>query len=232
MKRLGITFILLLFTSGLGLQSCGTSSLMFGEPSSQEVIYTLQKLLNSSTLRTLSKLQNMDDGGLISLLPEEIQPVLGILKSTGAIKDIDEIEAKLSKISKDVALESGEIMADAIKEVDFGDGVSILLGGKDAATRVMKSALYETTKKRYSTKIQQELIELEPNINTYWVAGSSAYNLLAKNKVNSSLPDFLAERAVDLLFISIGENESLIRDQPQQLGDQIVNKVFEYYKNR
>lgn len=215
----------------LGFTSCDAAKLLLGEPSESEVIYALQKLLDSSALRAVSTLTDVSNNGVEALLPEELQPVLGVLKTTGAIDNIDVVEEKIANVSRDVTLETGEILKDAVKELSFGDAVAVVLGGEDAATQVLKKAMYATAKKRYSSKIETELTKVEPNILEYWSAGSSAYNLFAENKVDSSLSDFLAERSVDVLFGSIGKNEGELRNNYQSIGDQVVTRVFDFYKN-
>ncbi len=232
MYRKSLLLLFLLFGSTLSLNSCKPSKVIFGEPSNDEISYALRKVLNSSTLKMINGLSTLSTQGVEGLLPEEFQDVLGVLKSTGAIKDIDKVEAKIADISKEVGVETSETLKDAIKELSFKDGAAIVLGGKEAATHVLKNAMYTTVQKRYSDRLNQELTKIDPNINMYWAAGTSAYNLLSKNKIDSDMSDFLSKRAVDLMFASIGQNESSIRNNPMQLQDQIVNKVFDYFKNK
>jgi len=229
MKKIKHLFTLCLIAT-LGFTSCDAAKLLLGEPSETEVLYALTKLLDSSALNAISTVSNLSNNGIESLLPEELRPVLGVLKTTGAIKNVDNIEAKIGEISQEVTAETGEILRDAVKELSFTDAIAVVLGGEDAATQVLKSAMYATAKKRYSDKIENELFAVDPNILEYWSAGTSAYNLLSKEKVDSSLADFLAERSVDVLFGSIGKSESNIRGNIDGLGDVVVSKVFDYYR--
>ena len=109
----------------------------------------------------------------------------------------------------------------------FSDAVAIVMGGEDAATGVLKRTMYETIKKRYSSRMEQELAKTEAL--EYWPLAAGAYNVFAKEKVNSSLPDFLAERAVDAVFLAMGKQEAQIRTDYKSLGNSLVNKVFDYY---
>ena len=62
---------------------------------------------------------------------------------------------------------------------------------------------------------------------------AGAYNLFAKNKIDDTLSDFMAERAVDAVFLAMGKEEKQIRTDPASLGKAVVTKVFDYYvKNR
>jgi len=228
MKKL----ILLALISCTTFYSCNTAKVLLGEPSEAEVIQALQKTLDSSALKALVTLQKLNSQGAEGILPQELQPVLATLKTLGVGEDIDKIEGSIKDVAATVGAESGGILKEAIKEVKFGDAVSIILGGEDAATRVLKEAMYTTVKKRYSEKIAAELTNKDPEIMNYWGMASGAYNLFSKNKVDDSLPDFLAERSVDALFLAMGAEEKKIRDNPASLGEAVVTKVFDFYKNK
>ena len=126
--------------------------------------------------------------------------------------------------------ESEGIVSDAISELKFTDAVAVVLGGEDAATNVLKRAMYDTVKKRYSSRIEQELGKTDAL--KYWPIAASAYNLFARDKMESSLPDFLAERSVDALFIAMGKQEASIRTDYRSLGNSVVTKVFDYYTKK
>ena len=119
---------------------------------------------------------------------------------------------------------------DAIKEVKFKDAVGIVLGEPNAAANALKNGMYAAVKKRYSSKLEAELGKTEAL--KYWPMAAGAYNLFAKNKVDSSLSDFMAERAVDALFLTMGKEESNIRKDPNQLEKAVVSKVFDYYNKK
>lgn len=230
MKRYFTIFMISLFS----FSSCDTAGILFDEPSAAEIQYALQKLLNSSSLDALLKLKAINEQGFGGVLPEELQPVLATLQATGAIEDLDKIEQTMMNVSEDVLNETGEIMKETISEISFTDGVAVVLGGKDAATQILRENMYSVVKRRYSSRLETELTTVEPEIMNYWKLGSSAYNLLASDdeKVDSSLPDFVAERSVDLLFSSMGAAEADYRSNIERIGDAVVSRVFNYYRNQ
>jgi hypothetical protein len=82
-------------------------------------------------------------------------------------------------------------------------------------------------KKRYSAALDAQLSKTD--VKTYWPLAANAYNLFATNKVNPNLSDFLAEKAVDALFLAMGKEEKEIRKDPASIGSAVVNKVWDYY---
>jgi hypothetical protein len=108
--------------------------------------------------------------------------------------------------------------------------VAVVIGGEDAATQVLRQAMYATVKQRYSSLLNAEFEKND--VNKYWPLAAGAYNMFSKNKVDSNLSDFAAERAVDVLFLSIGKEEKNIRTDYKSLGKQAVTKVFDYYTKK
>ena len=226
MKRI----LIVCLVSGFFFTSCNTLKNFLVEPTSLETITALKEVLNSSSFKAIGKLKQMQNGGVMALLPPELGPVLNTLKTLGIGEDIDVVTKQIEKASLIVAEESTAIMKDAISEVKFGDAVAIVIGGEDAATQVLRNAMYGSVKKRYSTRLDQELEKAE--VNQYWGMAAGAYNIFAKEKIDDKLSDFMAERAVDGLFIAMGKEEKDIRTDPASLGKAVVTKVFDYYEKK
>lgn len=218
--------LILLAIATLG-SSCATLGALGLKPTNLETVMALKNILNSSTFRALKSLKTLNDDGVTGLLPAELQPVLGTMKTLGYGNEVDKVTSQISSISGLVLNESEGIMADAIKNVSFGDAVSVVLGGEDAATEVLRQAMYGAVKTRYSSRIDQQLQGTEAA--QYWPLATGAYNMFSSNKVDGNLSDFMAERVVDAVFLAMGKEEKQIRSNYEVLGDQVVNKVFDYY---
>jgi Protein of unknown function (DUF4197) len=219
---------ILILTLVISLGSCSTLGKMALKPSTWETIAAIKDILNSSVFKALSGLQKLHSDNPENALPKEIQPVLATLKTLGYGDEVGKITKSVGNASG-IALNEGKgIMADAIKEVDLGDAVSIVLGGEDAATTVFKTAMKAAVKKRYSATLNSELSKTDAL--KYWPIAAGAFNVFAKNKVDVNLSDFLAEKAVDGMFLAMGKEEKAIRQNPASIGSSVVTKVFDYYK--
>ncbi len=216
----------------LSIGSCSVLQEIALQPSTYETISAVKEVMNSSAFRAIAALQKMGDGGVEAFLPKEIQPVLNTMKTLGLGKEIDKVSGQIGSVAKIVGSEGSGIMADAIKEVDLGDAVSIVVGGEDAATAVLKQAMYATVKKRYSTRIDAELDKSGPEAKQYWPMAVGAYNMFSDNKIEGTLSDFIAERSVDAAFLAMGKEEGKIRKDPASLGKDVVTKVWDYYNKK
>jgi len=227
MKKIITPFLILTMM----LTSCSTLNQLGIAPTSLETIQAVKGLMDGSAFRAINALQKMNAaGGVQGLLPAELAPVLNTLKTLGVGKEVDQITTQINGISKMVAGESAGIMKDAIGSIKITDAVGVVLGAEDAATMLLKNAMYGSVKKRYSERLDTELGKTE--VPQYWPMATGAYNLFAKNKVDSDLSGFLAERAVDALFLTMGKEESQIRKDPKKLQNAVVTKVFDYYQNK
>ena len=226
MKIKTILLILPLFA----VVSCSTLTKLATEPSTWETIAAIKEILNSSVFKALTGLQQLNSSNPEQALPPEFQSVVGTLKTIGYGDEITKLTKTVGNASGIALTESKGIMADAIKEVDLGDAVSIVVGGQDAATQVLKNAMKAAVKKRYSASLEAQLNKTDAV--KYWPIAAGAYNMFAKTKVDSSLSDFLAESAVDGIFLAMGKQESQIRKDPSSLGSAVVTKVFDYYNKK
>jgi len=213
----------------VGLASCSTVKNLLVEPSALETIAALKSILESSAGKAVNALKQIKQGE--DALPDELKPVLATLKTLGLEDQIDDVEKAVVDASAVAAVESEAVIRDAIKELKFNDAVSVVLGGEDAATQVLKGAMYTTVKKRYSEKLESELSKKD--VTKYWPMATSAYNLFAKEKIKGDLSDYISERAVDAIFVGMAAEEKIIRGDYTKMGNAVVTKVFDYYtKNK
>ncbi len=210
--------------------SCKTAAALLLQPSTLETVMAVKEVLNSSSFRAIKVLNQLASDDPTSALPKEVGLVLGSLRTLGFGDKIDHTTQAIGSASKIVASESTGIMKDAISEVSIKDAASIVVGGENAATSVLRQAMYGSVKKRYSDRLDTELGKTEAK--KYWPIAATAYNLFAKEKVDGKLSDFLAERAVDGLFLTMGKEEKEIRRDYKKLGSDVVTKVWDYYSKK
>jgi hypothetical protein len=110
----------------------------------------LQEILNSSTFRAIKKLSALYSEVIpVKSLPTEFTTVIDGLKTLGyGASEVDKITKQTSQVASLVLNESESIIKESIKEVDFGDAIAIVTGGKDAATQVLKNNMRIRGKKK------------------------------------------------------------------------------------
>ena len=224
MRSLLLCFVLISITS------CKTMSHLMTEPTVLENISAVKEVMNSSAFKAIATLTKLGGDDPTAGLPKEVGMVLGALKNLGLGNEVDQTLNSIGMASRLVTSETKVLMQESIQELDIKDAAAIVLGGESAATSVLKQAMYGSVKKRYSTRLDQELNKTDAS--KYWPMAASAFNLFAKDKVEGKLSDFMAERAVDGLFLTMGKEEKKVRTDYKSLGSQTVTKVFDYYSKK
>ncbi|HYX06424.1 MAG TPA: DUF4197 domain-containing protein [Bacteroidales bacterium] len=171
---------------------------------------------------------------------------------------ITEFVQKMNRSAEDAASEAGGIFASAITNMSVSDGWEILNGRNPAATAgTLKSgtAFDSTAATQFllATTYNQLAAAFEPKIATSldkklignvsasssWSTITTSYNTVVENDflnllnlepVNTDLPNYVTDKALDGLFYKIGQEEIKIRRDPWKwvtttVGD-ILTKVF------
>lgn len=209
--------------------SCSSVKDLAYVPSNFETISAIKEVLNGSAAKALMGLAQ-SSGGIEAVLPDEVKPVIATLRTLGLGKEIDILDEKVGLASEVALIEGKGLMSDAISELKVTDGASIITGGENAATMALKNVMYAAVSKRYSERLDVELAKVDET--KHWDTAVSTYNLFAKNKIEGSLSDFIAKRAVDAVFIAMGKEEAVIRREPSSLGKEVVTRVFNYYQDK
>lgn len=172
-------------------------------------------------------------------LPSEASVILSnISKIPGGNQLVENVIMSINAAATDAVKDTAPIFINAIKEMSFQDATAILKGNRTAATAYFKgktkTALKNVFRSRIESSIQKKLIG-EVSAQSSWNTLVSKWNTLAKNPVgavaglkpvNTDLTDFLTEKAVDGLYVKVGEQETKIRTQAAARTTELLRKVF------
>jgi len=163
--------------------------------------------------------------GNLGLKPSHLETVMALknILDSSTFKAIKQLK-NINDGGVDSALpaEVGKVLG-ALKSVGYGDEVDQV---KKSIGQASSLVLDE------SQDIMSDAIKGKTDALKYWPIAAGAYNMFAKNKVDGELSDFLAERAVDGLFLAVGKQEAKARHDYKALGNSVVTKVFDYYTKK
>ena len=117
------------------------------------------------------------------------------------------------------------MLVSAVKSMSVDDGRRILTGGDDSVTQFFAGKTREPLTERFLPVVtrQTERVALADKYNA--VAGKAAgYGLLDKKEAN--IQQYVTGKALDGLYLMIGEEERKIRSDPVGTGSAILKKVF------
>ena len=109
--------------------------------------------------------------------------------------------------------------------MSISDGFQILRGSENAATEYLKKATTEKLKVAFRPVIEQSLSSV--NATKYWSDVTGTYNKIPfVTKVNTDLPGYVTDRAIQGLFILVADEEAKIRKDPVARVSELLKRVF------
>jgi hypothetical protein len=193
-----------------------------------------------SSVAQLSGLNGyLKDEAVKILLPPEANVITQNLgKLPGGQQLVDKVITGINQAASDAAKEAAPIIINSIKSMSIQDAAGILTGGDYAATDYLKRTNYDALTALYSPKIKASLDKkLVGNLSAQqswneltgkWnqMAGSFVGQMADLDKVETDLSDYLTKRALDGLFLKIGETEKNIRQDPAARVTELLKRVF------
>lgn len=160
------------------------------------------------------------------LLPPEAQKVEQTMRSIGMGNLVDKAILSMNRAAEDAAVKAAPIFINAITSMTIQDGLGILQGGQDAATRYLKTKTTVALTNAFRPVIDNSLKKV--NATALWGTVFNTYNSLptTRNRVNPDLAGYVTDRALSGLFLKIAEEETKIRTNPAARVSSILQKVF------
>jgi hypothetical protein len=202
-----------------------------GTPSTLDMASAIKQALEIGTSRGADLLSAKDGfmGNLAVkiLFPPEAQKVDKTLRSLGMGKLADNVILSLNRAAEDAAKEAKPIFVSAIKQMTITDATNILLGNKDAATDYFKRVTTSQLMEKFKPVINTSLAKV--GATKYWGDATGQYNKLPMVRpLNTDLSAYVAQKAIDGMFIQVAQEELKIRDNLGSRSTSLLQKVFGY----
>jgi len=158
-------------------------------------------------------------------LPGALQSAAKLAKATGQGRKVEELELAMNRAAEAAVPKAKELLVNAVKRMSVEDGLKILHGGEDSATRFFEAKTRAPIGEQFLPIVQQatKKVSLAEKYNA--VAGKAAgFGLLKKE--DSNIDSYVTTKALDGLFLMIAEEEKKIRQDPVGTGSALLKKVF------
>lgn len=158
-------------------------------------------------------------------LPGFLNDAAKVLRYTGQQARIDEVVTAMNRAAEAAVPQAKTLLVNAVKAMSVEDGKQILTGGDNAVTNFFAAktrAPLSVTFLPIVTKATEK-VSLADKYNA--VAGKAAgLGLLRRDDAN--IQQYVTGKALDGLYLMIGEEERKIRSDPIGTGSAILKKVF------
>ena len=189
----------------------------------------LKEALNNGITKQVSKF-TAEDGfyknDLVKiLLPEELQKVDKTLRSLGMANVADQGLLVLNRAAEDAVKEATPIFVEAVKNINFSDAKTILMGSENAATSYLETATSTALYDKFIPIIASSLIKV--NADKIWNQIITKYNTVPLvKKINPDLKDYVTKETMKGVFTMIAIEEKDIRVNLKSRTSSLLQNVF------
>jgi hypothetical protein len=158
-------------------------------------------------------------------LPGYLKDAAKLLRATGQGARLDELVTAMNRAAEAAVPAAKPLLVKAVKDMSVEDGLKILKGGDDSVTQFFATKTREPLSQQFLPIVTQA---------TAKVALADKYNAVAKKAGGfglvrgdeANIQQYVTARALDGLYLVIGEEEKKIRRDPVGTGSAILKKVF------
>lgn len=158
-------------------------------------------------------------------LPSVLENAAPLLKTLGRGKQLEELQTTMNRAAEQAVPLALPLLKSAIKSMSVSDAKQILSGGDTSVTDFFAGKTREPLSVQFLPIVSKatERLSLTKRYND--LAGkASSMGLLKGDQAN--VQQYVTGKALDGLFLMIGEQEKLIRQDPVGTGSAILKKVF------
>ncbi len=158
-------------------------------------------------------------------LPGFLKDAARLLEFTGQRGRIDELVTAMNRAAEAAVPEAKAMLVSAVKAMSVKDALSVVSGGDTSVTDFFVGKTRAPLAVRFLPIVTRatEKVSLASKFNS--VAGKAAdMGLLRKDDAN--IEKYVTGKALDGLYLMIGEEERKIRADPVGTGSAILRKVF------
>ena len=158
-------------------------------------------------------------------LPPALDDVAKGMRLMGRGKDADERVASMNHAAEQAVPEARELMIAAVKTMSLGDAKRILTGGDNSVTEFFRAKTQAPLAVKFLPIVKRATARVGLAQKYDEFAGEGVRLGLIKGD-DASIEHYVTEKALDGLYVMIGEEERAIRQHPAEAASAIVAKVF------
>lgn len=159
------------------------------------------------------------------LMPDDAKPVVNTLQRIGMGYLVDSAVLAMNRAAEKAATKAAPIFLNAIRQMQWQDALQILKGSDTAATAYLRKNTYTHLAQAFRPVIDSSL--QQTGATNWWEKLFTTYNKIPfTRKINPDLSGYVTDKALQGLFLTMGEEEKKIRAHPEQQASALIRNVF------
>ena len=169
--------------------------------------------------------QLSQEGAMNLKLPKAADPVTDTLRKFGLGSYVDQLETAMNRGAEKAVASGAPVFKNAINAMSVDDALGIIQGGDTAATQYFRGETENSLRQRFQPIVEENL--RKTGFYDQYQTLLGAYDKLPlTNKPNLDLESYVIDNSMDQLYTRIGQQETLIRQNPMQQGSALIGAVF------
>ena len=158
-------------------------------------------------------------------LPGFLESAAKLMRATGQRKQVDELVTAMNRAAEQAVPLAGPLLREAVRTMSVEDALRLVRGGDTAVTDFFAGKTREPLGVKFLPIVGQatERVALASKYDA--VAGKAAGLGLMKTE-DADLKRYVTRKALDGLYLVIGEEERKIRRDPVGTGSALLKRVF------
>jgi hypothetical protein len=158
-------------------------------------------------------------------LPPVLEQASSVLKLMGQQQRVDELVTAMNRAAEAAVPEAKSLLLEAVRSMSVQDAMGIVRGGDTSVTDFFATRTRQPLGQRFLPIVTRatEKVSLAQRYNE--LAGKAGSMGLVKAE-DANLERHVTAKALDGLYLMIGEEERRIRKDPLGTGSAILQKVF------
>ncbi len=158
-------------------------------------------------------------------LPGHLNDIAKWMATFGQQKRVDELVTAMNRAAEAAVPKARSLLISAVKSVSVQDAQQIITGGENSVTAFFAEKTRTPLAQEFLPVVTQatEKVSLATKYNR---VASKAASLGMLDARDANIQEYVTDKALDGLYLMIGEEERKIRRDPAATGVALLKKVF------
>jgi hypothetical protein len=157
-------------------------------------------------------------------LPDWLTKAEGLFSIIGQKQDLDDLHLSVNRAAEQAVPQARQLLVGAVKSMSVQDAKGILTGGDNSATQYFERKTRAPLAGRFLPIVTQ--VTRKSGLAQRYDGIAQTAQSLGLVKEDASIEHHVTNKALDGLFLMIGDEEKKIRADPAATGSAILKKVF------
>ena len=158
-------------------------------------------------------------------LPQAIQQLAGVLSAIGFGRQLQDLEVSMNRAAETAVPMAKNLLVSAVRNMSVSDAKRVLTGGETSVTEFFAEKTRLPLSDTFLPVVHRATAKVGV-VEKYERVSKKAQGLGLYRPEDPTVDHYVARKALDGLYLMIGEEEKKIRRDPVGTGSALLQRVF------